>query len=107
MIGLDRLLACAPGAARMLRSPFWTGATHVVQLRPIRIEQRGREPAPSPSRHAQDPPWSRAREQHSRYIRARECTHLGSPCEAASIAVLPMSEMVVQSSRLLYSTQVG
>jgi hypothetical protein len=26
---------------------------------------------------------------------------------AASIAVLPMSEMVVQSSRLLNSTQVG
>ncbi len=94
-------------AARMLRSPFWTGATHIVQLRPIRIEQRGREPAPSPSRRAQDLPRSRAREQHSRDIRVCECTHLGSPWEAASIAVLPMSEMVVQSRRLLHSTQVG
>src|SRR5262249_49477680 len=69
MIGFERLLACAPCAARMLRSPFWTGAAHVVQLRPIRIEQRGRESAPSPSRRAQDPPRSRAREQHSRDIR--------------------------------------
>src|SRR6476620_11059834 len=88
----------------MLRSPFWTGATHVVQLRPIRI---GREPAPSPSRRAEDPPRSRAREQHSRDIRVCECTHFGPPWVAASIAVLPMSEIVVQSRRLLHSTQVG
>src|SRR6478609_1838387 len=106
MIGLERLLACAPCAVRMLRSPFWTGATHVVQLRPIRIQQRGREPAPSPSRRAEDP-RSRAREQHSRDIRVCECTHFGPPWVAASIAVLPMSEMVVQSRRLLHSTQVG
>ena len=31
----------------MLLSPFWAGATHVVQLGPIWIEQRGREPAPA------------------------------------------------------------
>jgi hypothetical protein len=66
MIGLERPLACAPCAVRMLRSPFWTGATHVVQLRPIRIEQRGREPAPSPSRRAEDPPRTRARERARR-----------------------------------------
>ena len=107
MVGLERLLACAPCPARMLHSPFWTGATHVVQLRPIRIEQRGREPAPSPRRRAQDPPRSRAREQHSRDIRVCECTHFGPPWVAASIAVLPMSENVVQSRRLLHSTQVG
>ncbi len=106
MIGIERLLACAPCAVRMLRSPFWTGATHVVQLRPIRIQQRGREPAPSPSRRAEDP-RSRAREQHSRDIRVCECTHFGPPWVAASIAVLPMSENVVQSRRLLHSTQVG
>src|SRR6266516_1269092 len=104
MIGLERLLACAPCAVRMLRSPFWTGATHVVQLRPIRIEQRGREPAPS---RAQDPPRSRAREQHSRDIRVCKYTHFGPPWVAASIAVLQMSEMVFQSRRLLHCTQVG
>src|SRR5215831_2571566 len=107
MIGLGRLLACAPCAVRMLRSPFWTGATHVVQLRTIRIEQRVREPAPSPGRLAQDPPRSRAREQHPRYIRVCQCTHFGSPWMAASIAVLPISEMVVPSRRLLHSTRVG
>src|SRR5438552_4067427 len=107
MIGLERLLACAPYAVRMLCPPFWTGATHVVQLRPIRIEQRGREPAPSPSRRAEDPPRSRAREQHSRDMRVCECTHFGPPWVAASIAILPMSEMVVQSRRSLHSTQVG
>src|SRR6476620_10948569 len=107
MIGLERLLACAPCAVRTLRSPFWTGGTHVVQLRPIRIEQRGREPAPSPSRRAEDPPRSRARQQHSRDIRVCECTHFGPPCVRRRYAVLPMSEMVVQSRRLLHSTQVG
>ena len=50
MIGFERLLACAARAACMLRSPFWTGAAHVVQLRPIRIEQRVGKPAPSPTR---------------------------------------------------------
>src|SRR5262249_33646390 len=88
MIGLGRLLAYEPCASRMLRSPFWTGTTHVVQLRPIRIEQRGREPAPSPNRCAQDPPRGRAREQHSRDIRVCEGTHFGSPSVATSIAVL-------------------
>jgi hypothetical protein len=107
MIGLGWLLAYEPCASRMLRSPFWTGAAHVVQLGPIRIEQRGREPAPSPSRRAEDPPRSRAREQHSRDMRVCECSHLGSPWMAASIAVLPMSEMLVHSRRLLHSTQVG
>ena len=29
-------------------SPFWAGAAHVVQLGPIWIEQRRREPAPPP-----------------------------------------------------------
>src|SRR5580704_17117086 len=85
MIGLEWLLACAPRAVCMLGSPFWTGATHVVQLRPIRIGHRGREPAPSPSRRAKDPARSRAREQHSRDIRVCECTHFGSPCLTASI----------------------
>src|SRR5215471_18167382 len=107
MIGLGRLLAYEPCASRMLRSPFWTGAAHVVQLRPIRIEQRGREPVPSPSRCTEDPPRSRAREQHSRNIRVCECSHFGSPWMAASIAVLPMSEMVVQSRRLLDCARVG
>src|SRR5215831_11732997 len=91
----------------MLRSPLWTGAAHVVQLRPIRIEQRGREPAPPPGGLAQDPPRSWAREQHSRDIRICECTHFGSPWLAASIAVLPISEMIVPSKRLLHSTRVG
>src|SRR6516165_9454175 len=86
------LLACEPCADRMLRSPLWTGATHVVQLRPIRIEQRGREPAPSPSRRPQDPPRSGTREQHSRDIRIRECTHFGissprKPCSLLLAAV--------------------
>src|SRR5262245_6698004 len=87
MIGLERLLACAPCAAPMLRSPFWTGATHVVQLRPIRIKQRGREPVPSPGRLAQDPPPSGAREQHPGNIGFCECTHFGSPWVTAAIAI--------------------
>ena len=48
MIGLERLLACAPCAVRMLRSPFWTGATHVVQLRPVGVEQGVREGVEQP-----------------------------------------------------------
>src|SRR5262245_3375845 len=106
MTGLGRFLDYEPCASRMLRSPFWTGAAHVMQLRAIRIEQRGREPAPSPSRCAEDPPRSRAREHHSRDIRVCECSHFGSPWMAASMAVLPMSEMLVQSRRLLHYTQV-
>src|SRR5262245_37912875 len=91
----------------MLGSPFWAGATHVVQLRPIRIEQRGREPAPSPGRVAPDSPRSSAPEQHAGDIRFCECTHFGSPWPAAAITVLPMSEMVVRSRHLLYCPRVG
>src|SRR5262245_59011293 len=106
------MMAAAAPSLRILRCPhaslvIWTGATHVVQLRPIRIAQRGREPAPSLSRRPEDPPRARARAQHSRAIRVCECTHFGSPWMAASIAVLPMSENVVQSRRLLHSARVG
>src|ERR1700739_2606455 len=88
-IGLERLLAGARCAARVLRSPFWTRPAHVVLLRPVRIEQRDREPAPFASRRVQDPPRSRARGQHTRHIRVYQCTHFGCPWVAASIAVLP------------------
>jgi hypothetical protein len=54
------LLACI---SRVLLSPFWTGATHVVQLGPIWIEQRGREPTPAPRGHTDDAAESRGREE--------------------------------------------
>jgi hypothetical protein len=44
---------------RVLLSPFWAGATHVVQLGPIWIEQRTREPAPAPRGHTDDAAESR------------------------------------------------
>src|SRR5262249_9721554 len=87
IIALSGSLAYASGAACVLRAPFWTGATHVVQLRPIRIKQRGREPAPS-SRRTDDALRGRGREQHSRDIRVREGTHVGSPWTAAWMAAL-------------------
>ena len=60
------LLACI---SRVLLSPFWAGATHVVQLGPIWIEQRGREPAPATRGQTDDAVESRGREQKSGNMR--------------------------------------
>ena len=60
------LLACI---SRVLPSPFWAGATHVVQLGPIWIEQRGREPAPATRGQTDDAVESRGREQKSGNMR--------------------------------------
>src|SRR5262249_9014301 len=81
--------------------PLWTGATHVVQLRPIRIEQRGCEPAPSPSRRPQDPPRSGAHEQHSRDIRICERTHFVSPHleSLALCGAIPKAAKIISSFR--------
>ena len=62
-------LARGPSTARVLRSPFRAGAAHVVQLGPVRVEQRGPQPAPPPHDHVQTTPLRRGRKQHSRDIR--------------------------------------
>jgi hypothetical protein len=66
---LKPFLACESSAVRMFLSPFWAGTAHIVQLGPIWIEHRGREPAPPPRRRAEDAPRSRGLEQHSGNIR--------------------------------------
>src|SRR5437660_12068802 len=63
------LLACESSATRVLLSPFWAGATHIVQLGPIWIEQWGRAATPLPRRRVEDAPRNKGREQHSGNIR--------------------------------------
>ena len=62
-------LAREPSTAPVLFSPFRAGATHVVQLGLIWIEQRGRQPAPAPRGHTENAAECRGREQHSGNIR--------------------------------------
>src|SRR5271166_1877228 len=54
---------------RMLLSPFWAGTTHVVQLGPIWIGQRGRDAAPPAHSHADEAAKRRGREQRSGNMR--------------------------------------
>jgi hypothetical protein len=70
-------------AVRVLLSPFWAGTAHVVQLGPIWIEQRSREPAPPLRRRVEDSPRSRRREQHLKKYEFENVlisTSLGQPC---------------------------
>src|SRR5260370_27157946 len=60
-------LARGPSTACVLRSPFRAGAAHVVQLGPVRVEQRGPQPAPPPHDHVQTTP-----------LRDRKSTRLNS-----------------------------
>src|SRR6266481_7578369 len=55
--------------APVLLAPFRAGPPHIVQLVPVRIEQRGPQPAPPPSDRVQAARRPMGRKQHSRDIR--------------------------------------
>jgi hypothetical protein len=57
------------GTAPVLLSPFRARAAHVVQLGPVRVEQRGPEPAPPLGSHVEAAARRGDREQHSRRVR--------------------------------------
>lgn len=46
--GLSRRAACPDRLAPVTLEPLRAGAAHVVQLGPVRVEQRGPQPAPPP-----------------------------------------------------------
>ena len=67
----------SPGG--VLLSPFWARAAHVVQLGPIRVEQRAPQPAPPPSDYIKTAAFRRGRKQHSRHVRVCKRGHYKPP----------------------------
>ena len=57
------------GTAPMLLSPFRARASHVVQLGPLRFEQRCPEPPPPSGSHVEAAARRGGRKQHSRHVR--------------------------------------
>src|SRR5882672_1494340 len=68
----------APSAARVLFSPSWAGAAHIVQLGPVRVEQIVPQPAPPASGRDGTSRRRRRREQRSRDIVCK-CAHFQLP----------------------------
>jgi hypothetical protein len=79
----DRAIEDAPpsriGSTPMLLSPFRPRTAHVVELRPVRIEQRAPKPAPPPSNHVDAAAWRSGRKQYSRHVRVRKAGHFEPP----------------------------
>jgi len=67
----------SPGG--VLLSPFWAWAAHVVQLGPIRVEQRAPQPAPPQSDYVKVAASPRGRKQHSRHVRFCKRGHYKPP----------------------------
>ena len=74
---------------RVFLSPFWAGATHVVQFGPIWIEQQAREPAPPLRHRIEDAAPRRDGEQRSEDMRFQEWTHFNVSWGGPTTQFLP------------------
>ncbi len=70
-------------ALHVLLPPFWPWSTHIMQLRPVRIMQRTRQPSPTPANPINASGRRTFREQHRTDIRPWNRAHGSTPSAAA------------------------